>query len=112
MSSATNNGTGLAEEEDPEEDEDEVSGSGSENGEDGASSRASSAQEEKADFMIDSNGSFLCPLPWTVIPICPDFWTEHPKAQAMKEVKRLKYRLLCRYDNSMSRRAVLKKYLQ
>ena len=41
--SATNNGTGLAEEEDPEEDEDEVSGSGSENGEDGASSRASSA---------------------------------------------------------------------
>ena len=95
---------------DPKEGEDEVSGSGLENGEDGGSSGASSAEEQVADFMIDSKGYFLCPSAWTLIPICPDFWTVQPKAQTMKEVKKLWYRLVYKYDSSMRCSAALKKY--
>ena len=38
--------------------------------------------------MIDSKGCFLWLSAWTFIAMCPDFWAVHPKAQAMKEVKR------------------------
>ena len=92
---------GLADEEDAGEGEDEVSRSGSENTKDGASSGGLSAEEHAADFMIDSKGFFLCPSAWTLIPMCPDFWTVQPKAQAMKEVKKLNYRLVSKYDSSM-----------
>ena len=108
--SQSDNGSGLCEEEDPEDGEDEVSGSGAENGGDGDSSAGSSAEEQAADFMIDSKGWFLCPSAWTLLPMCPDFWTVQPKAQAMKEVKKLKYRLVYKYDSTMWCSAVLKKY--
>ena len=90
--SESDNGSGLSEEEDPEDGEDEVSGSSSENGGDGANSGSSSDEERAADLMIDSKGCFLCPSAWTLIPMCPDFWTAQPKAGAMKDLKKKKVR--------------------
>ena len=86
--SESDNYSGLSEEGDPEDGEHEVSVSGSENGGDGANSGGSSAEEQAADFLVDSKGCFLCLSAWTLIPMYPDFWTVQPKAQAMKEVKK------------------------